>query len=56
MAEISNKVIIHPLLGQPPPAGAPDPEDLRRLYNAWCGLSSVADHEGQYPARRGSNA
>ena len=39
IAEISNKVIIHPLPGQPPPAGDPDPEDLRRLYNAWCGLS-----------------
>ena len=39
IAEIGNEVIIHPLPGQPPPAAAPDPEALRRLYKAWCGLS-----------------
>ena len=38
LAEISEPVVIHPLPDQPPPATAPDPEALRRLYNAWSGL------------------
>ena len=38
LAEISEPVVIHPLPDQPPPAAAPDPEALRRLYNAWSGL------------------
>ena len=38
LAEISDPVVIHPLPDQPPPATAADPEALRRLYNAWCGL------------------
>ena len=38
IAEIGPAVIIHPLPDQPPPAVVPDPEALRRLYNAWCGL------------------
>ena len=38
LAEIGEVVVIHALPDQPPPATAPDPESLRRLYDAWCGL------------------
>ena len=39
LAEIGERVTIHPLSDQVPPTTAPDPEELRRLYNAWSGLA-----------------
>ena len=39
VAEIGEHVVIHRLSDQLPPTTAPDPEELRQLYNAWSGLA-----------------